>query len=338
MSAGFSLVEIMVGMLIGLLGMIIILQVFKNFEGQKRTTTGGSDAQNSAAIAMHRLQSDLRMSGYAISAADLFNCNIVISGVNIPLAPVIINPSTAIIPSGDSNTDRLLVFYGSTDSEPQGNSVTAQSGLAYTVQAPSSFKANDRVIAAPKSCSGIDLFVDRIDGNPDATAVNAASGAASVATLYNLGQTPQMLAYAIRNGNLTVCDYFAKNCGDSTPATLADPAVWVPIAYDIVSMKAQYGRDTAAGSMDGIVDVYDQTMPADSCGWTRTSAVRLALVARNSQLEKTDVTTDTPTWAGSSDDPINLAGDVKWQRYRYKVFQTVVPIRNVVWMGVLEGC
>ena len=43
--AGFSLVEIMVGLVIGLLATLVILQVFSVYEGQKRTTTGTADAR-----------------------------------------------------------------------------------------------------------------------------------------------------------------------------------------------------------------------------------------------------------------------------------------------------
>jgi type IV pilus assembly protein PilW len=42
--------------------------------------------------------------------------------------------------------------------------------------------------------------------------------------------------------------------------------------------------------------------------------------------------------------PINLVmkpdntSDPDWQHYRYRVFQTVVPLRNISWLGVTTGC
>jgi type IV pilus assembly protein PilW len=48
-TAGFSLVEIMVGLAIGMLAVIVILQVFALSEGRKRTTTSGGDAQSNGA-------------------------------------------------------------------------------------------------------------------------------------------------------------------------------------------------------------------------------------------------------------------------------------------------
>ena len=50
LSAGFSLVEIMIGMVIGMLGIIVMMQIFALSEGQKRTTTGGGDAQNNCPL------------------------------------------------------------------------------------------------------------------------------------------------------------------------------------------------------------------------------------------------------------------------------------------------
>jgi type IV pilus assembly protein PilW len=43
--AGMSMVELMVAMVIGLLGVIVIFQVFALNEGVRRSTTSGSDEQ-----------------------------------------------------------------------------------------------------------------------------------------------------------------------------------------------------------------------------------------------------------------------------------------------------
>jgi type IV pilus assembly protein PilW len=90
--------------------------------------------------------------------------------------------------------------------------------------------------------------------------------------------------------------------------------------------------------MDGTVDVFDQATPTNLCGWVRTRATRLVLVARSAQLEKGDVTAAAPAWAGSGTTAIDLSGDASWQKYRYKLFETVVPLRNVAWLGVQAGC
>jgi type IV pilus assembly protein PilW len=82
-------------------------------------------------------------------------------------------------------------------------------------------------------------------------------------------------------------------------------ANYVAIANNIVSLRAQYGRDTTAAA-DGI-DTWDQNplLPAPAsaeiraCRWARASALRIAVVARNSQVDQGTVTAQAPVWAGS---------------------------------------
>lgn len=361
-TGGFSLVEIMVAMVIGLLGMIVMMQVFALFEGQKRTTSGGSEAQNTGAINLYTLQRDFQQAGYGVSAMNMLGCNVALpSGITIGnMGPLTINPASTVVASGDANTDTLLVFYGTSNSPTEGDGITTQPAAAtYTVQTPTSFNVGDQVVAVtnvalarPNPCNLILTTVQTSGGTavPFTANVTVASGVAGVTNglLYNLGTAPAIHAYAVRNGSLMMCDYAVNNCGDA--AQVANPLVWGVIARDIASMRAQYGRDTTAPNMDGIVDVYDQNTPANACGWARVSAVRIALVTRNGQLEKTPVTTVSPPWdggpasgvavapAGSAVTSINLTVIPKWQNYRYKTFQTTAPLRNVAWMGVQSGC
>jgi type IV pilus assembly protein PilW len=356
--AGFSLVEIMVGMVIGMLSVIVVLQVFSVSEGQKRTTTGGGDAQSAGAIAMYQLQNDIGQAGYGVSSISLFNCNIkwaLPSGTNIatavPLAPVTINPAVNIVPAGDPNTDTILVMYGNTNGEPQGNTIIAPGATVNTVQMPSAFATGDKVISAPSACGSTQLAINSISAVGANSVTLATAGIANGAVLYNLGSAPVILAYAVRNGSLTVCDYLVNDCGS---ADTDDSSIWIPLAPNIVTLKAQYARDTD-GTMDAVPNIYDGTTPSGSsasCGWARVSALRLALVARSNQYEKTNVTTAAPTWAGtnagnpvgSASNPIDVSknpdgtNNSLWQRYRYKLFETTVPIRNVAWMGVPQGC
>ena len=417
-AAGFTLVEIMVGMVIGMLGLIIMMQVFSLSEGQKRTTTGGGDALSNGAIALFGLQRDLRQAGFGVSDPNLLGCTVVLPAAgNRPavtlngFAPVTINH--AGIPAGDPNTDTLLLIYSRTRGSPQGDSIvtqpaTGQAGSAvqwdiYQQATSSSFNSGDMVIATPQIRQApCNLSVTTVVGANNAAAyANNANVVVSTGTglpgmtnglLFNLGSAPQVLAYAIRNGNLTLCDYMVNDCGDV--AKVSDPTTWVPIAGNIVSLKAQYGRDTMNGlnplitTMDGVVDWYDQVTPYGpssnpvyaqgtaqpdppmdpggggptyQCAFARISAVRLALVARSANYEKTAVTTIAPVWSGSvahtppnpptigdsigwAADPIDLTANTgltapaTWQNYRYSVIQTVAPLRNLAWQGVPTGC
>ncbi len=344
-SAGFGLIEVMVALVIGMFGVVVMMQVLSLSEEQKRTTTGAGDAMNEGVLALYALQSDIRMAGYGVSDLKLMGCGLTLrTGVALTsVAPVVIN--SASITGQDANTDTLIVFYGNSNGSPQGDKV---SGTGNAVQTPSTFAAGDWVIdALATRATPCNLTLDKVSGltpavSPTSLTLTSAAALPVGDTVFNLGQTYRAVGYAIRSGNLTMCDYTdaTKNCTTA--------GAWASIANNIVSLRAQYGQDTAAGAMDGIVDVYNSTnaTPTTACSWARISALRLVLVARSAQFEKTVVTTTAPTWEGSAADnptgstasPIDLSSTTGWQNYRYKVFQTVVPLRNISWMGVVSGC
>jgi type IV pilus assembly protein PilW len=398
---GFSLIEVMVAMVIGMLGIIVMMQMFSVFEGQKRTTTGGDDAISGGAVSLYRLQRDIQQSGLGISAGPLIGCTVsglsAAGSANLALAPVSINPEVTpgnpLFTGQDANTDTLLVISGNGSGTVDGdafNSAVAAGATSYPVHTPTSFLLGDRVVAtrrtrtnpcavnlativAPAPAAGVALNVSRA----------AASALGAEDLLFNLGPAPTARAYAVRGGNLTVCDYTLANCGSA--ANNGDPAVWVPIANNVVSLRAQYGRDTTdvappptfTARMDGAVDVWDQahlwdqgawvagSVSADpardtaACALLRVAAVRIALIARNSQPEKTQaggvhVTPAPPLWAGSDlaaqgVDAVQAAAmaislpdpDPAWptgQDFRYKVFQTVIPLRNTTIQGAVPEC
>src|SRR5260221_12447319 len=113
---GFSMVELLVAMLIGLIGMIIIFQVFEVSEGIKRSTTSGGDAQQNAVIALYTMERDFKNAGMGFNDTTFAGCNIVgfdnkrtapdfpTAGVTIQLAPVFITSGAAT-----PGPDRLIV-------------------------------------------------------------------------------------------------------------------------------------------------------------------------------------------------------------------------------------
>ena len=351
---GFTLVELMVGMVIGMIGMIVMMQVFLASEAGKRSTSGGGDAQTNGTGALHALQRELRQSGYGIHSQSLIGCSLNLrTGVTLTaLAPLQIN--AAQIPAGDPNTDTLLLMYANSAGSPEGDTIVSQPNQGtYAVTAPMSFAVGDwitgQAATRPAPCTlALEQVQTRTSSPPNLTVpvgVTLVNG-----RLFNLGPAPRLLAYAIRGGKLTVCDFMAADC--SSTSLIADATVWSPIAGNIVSMRVQYGRDTSS-TMDVIVDGFDQVTPgsaADTSGWSlkcafaRVLAARLVLVARSGPFEKDAVTSAAPQWAGSATAPVNLsqlanlAPDPVWQNYRYKSFQTLVPLRNLLSTGVPSGC
>lgn len=387
-SAGFSLIEILVGLFVGMLALLAVMAVYTGFESQKRSTTSGGDAQTNGALGLYTVERDARQAGMGFSNIAILGCNVrAYRKGRVPetfsfsaLVPIAINPRNAagalIFPAGDANTDVVQITFGDSSGLTAGVPFTqpAPGSANYKVTNRAGFTVGDLVIATQP---GLDCTLAQITGIPGGGAgvCSAAGGAGTsdvvvhnsgtfkdpkgspacsntesvwnkpaglgvdygTGTLFNLGAVPTTVVYAVRMGNLTACNVLTSGCEDATK--VADPTVWAPIYTNIVSMRAQYGRDTGA-AIDGSVDTFDQTTPTTACGWARVSAVRIGIVARSAQYEKTEVTTTAPPWAGQTDPTpggaallkIDLSGFADWRHYRYKTFESVVPLRNIVWM------
>jgi type IV pilus assembly protein PilW len=309
---GFSLVELMVGILLAMAAVLVVTQVFRVSEGQRRGTSGGDDAQTTGAIAVSLPQVALG-GGRSIGT----------------LAPVAINP--AGIPAGDANTDVLQIAYGSGWGSPEGGLINLQTGPAeYVVPGSLSYQIGDRVIVTTQArATPCALTLTRVSAQSTPTTVTVATGVAGAANgvLFNLGQTPRLLAYAVRNSRLTVCDFMTQDCTSTAAQN------WTEVADNIVSLRAQYARDRS-NPRDGTADGYDTdngtlNTPA---AWGCLVGMRLALIARSRQPETADIPASAPTWAGAASSPLQPPGD-DWRRYRYKTFETTVPLRNAPGAG-----
>src|SRR4051812_25989970 len=81
---GFTLVEVMVGVLIGMISIVVIFQVFQVTDARKRTTSQGSDAQIAGTVAMFAIERDLRLAGFGFGSAasdaggNLMGCDVLV--------------------------------------------------------------------------------------------------------------------------------------------------------------------------------------------------------------------------------------------------------------------
>jgi type IV pilus assembly protein PilW len=143
----------------------------------------------------------------------------------------------------------------------------------------------------------------------------------------------------VTNNTLTLSNAFVISGGVPAVNSVAD---------NIVHMRADYGVDdgvndgsvtynTVYAAGDGIVDRFISATP----NWSRVIAIRIAVVARSALPEKPsagpgapcDTTTAAPTWSGNTGvtRSFDLSADANWKCYRYRVFETTVPLRNWIW-------
>lgn len=368
-SAGFTLIELMVAMVLGMLTTVIIAQALLNSEGNKRSTTSGSDAQVNGALSLLTLQRDIQMAGYGVAAkSTALGCTITAQKGTAPastaiLAPVVIS-TTGGGGADKSDTITILSSAKTNFAVPMDlSTLHNSSSTTFTVKSALGVDVGDFMLAipgTPSSTKGCTMF--------QVTAVNALTGVithstsstwnASLSTimptyvsdddsLVNLGAVRYRTYSIDTTKNVLQVQDLDMSTGAMSTAQTVNP--------NIVLMKAMYGRDTNG---DGVVDRYDDTL-STAADWASVRVIRIAIVARSGQREKTPVTNSSPTWdVGTSATiaatnnashcgtvaPIHCyldltippasasATDVnEWKNYRYKVYDTVIPVRNMLW-------
>lgn len=364
--SGFSLVELMVAALIGLIGSVIIFQVFSVFEGQKRTTTSGGDAQSTIALAMHAIERDARQAGFGINDKTYYGCSISAweevppgagggptgpGAFSVSFVPARITQGSNtpdLVSGGWPRPDSLSFLYGSSQIAhfpPRLIQSMVSAASNYRVSNRHGFEVGDVLIAAelrgtplapvctlsqvrglPTTAGSTDV-IDHSPGNYDLggltyqTRFNSPglgpNYTADTTRIFNLGRTPTINVYTVSNGQLMQQSFNAT----------ASP-IWsnTPIMDGIVQIQAQYGKDTIGN--DGVVDVYDEVDPTTPDEWAQVLSLRVGLAARVGQYEKDMVSPATiALWAGG---PVwTLTAEER--HYRYRIIETIVPIRNLIW-------
>ena len=352
--AGFSLIEILVGLAISMFALLVIVQVMQVFEGQRRTTSGSADAQTNGSIALYTIGRELQLAGYPLMPVtdSPLECTTLTTGgvadTTNRLSPVTIVDGGAAAGASDTITLR----YGNSLSggipvqitgAPAGNVVPVGSGFGCG-NGDTSLIINGLAcamsVASPVAATTVTLA--------DTT------GAVANANLSCLGAWNE-ITYRANGGNLERCNLptAIANGGNCNLVPLVPPNVnFVPNVAGIVNIQAQYGISAAANS-NQVTQWVDATGIWDAPAVTvanrnRIKAVRIAVVARNAKMEPGNVTNPCNpatvaglcAWAGvpaagvmlASPAPIiDLSNDATWQRSRYRVFETIIPLRNVIW-------
>jgi type IV pilus assembly protein PilW len=385
--SGFTIVELMVGVLVALIATIVMFQVFAVSEGQRRTTTGAGDAQQNGVFSLFQMERDARMAGYGINYAPVLGCAAhgfhVPTGTNIDftLAPVVITNGVGSAP------DSITFAYGNADLfvapvKLLRTQVTPTE--LYKVDVRFGFNAGDLVLAAEvgrpctlaqasflsetpgekdeiKHDSGTYLDVNGIAqplnynkpgglAAPNNIAYTVWKQTTSTGgRLYNLGPRPTVVTYGldVARSQLTSTDVLV-------------PGQSFAISDGVVQLQAQYGFDgngdgriasnapsvpliNTAPAGAGGADQWGDALPAGvtAADWGRIVAVRIAVVTRSLQPEKPDpgtgvcnATTAAPQWL-TPVPPINLdvSANPDWRCYRYRLFEVMVPIRNMIWFA-----
>jgi type IV pilus assembly protein PilW len=356
---GMSLIEVLVAIAIGLIGILIMSQAYLTSDEFNKATLGAGGAQTNGNVALFTLEREVRMAGYGMNSGTALECGNInwyyngqysgnLGGTlpDVKMAPVVITP-TAGAP------DKITIMYATGEQRVTPGTISKTMPSASSelnVDGTSGFHENDMVLlvnkTSPVSCTMVQLTqiqpsAAKLQHNPGGSAPYNPPGAGLFPayskndSLFNLGN-PIVRSYEIANDTLRVNEvYFAPGAAGAT-ATL-------DLVDGIVDMRAMYGKDT---NNDGAVDVYDTTTPTDGAGWLQVLAIRIAVVARVGNYEKPtgadcDATVANPTYKYENPVGTPQTGIFNWtdmtdvtnqaRCYRYRVFETTVPVRNIIW-------
>ena len=289
---GISLIELMVGVVIGMLAVLVIYQTFAVAEGVKRQTISAGDAQQTGMLATYLLGVEFGNAGNGISTnvGDLASCPDT-KDIKTTMRPVAL-----VITRGadDDKPDSFVVNYGTPKSLVTPALFVASAAVdatEYKVQSPTGFHAGDMAIAVSGTgnCERVKIKeVSAPDGSGVITATLDGKSAKSYppsARLINIGPAAsvQRVQYDVVNGVLRSTDL------------VADEATAAPIASSIVNLKLQYGVDT---DDNGTVDTWaaadgdyapDKILAADAIAIRRIKAVRVGVIVRSDEYDLSSV-------------------------------------------------
>lgn len=348
---GMSIVEIMVGLVIGLIATAVIFQTFSVAESFKRNTTSAGDAQQTGLFSTFTLALELANAGNGLAnTADALNSCPKVADPIATLRPI----PVVLYPSGeDSTPDAFMVNYSVSANVAYGALFVTKSdvGADYRVQSPTGFRAKDMVIAIDEErgrCARTRVNdVSAPDGNGVVTIshTGASTDFSSTSLLFNMGPwgRGQRVRYEVKDSTLRSIDLTPSDPGKALEETP------VPLASNIVNMKVQYGVDTANNGVikwiDGKNDDWkpDKVLGADVDKLRQIRAVRIGFVVRSAQYERElskALAGGTFKWllfdCDKHDDSCgSISGEIAPDKdgggYRYRVFETVVPLRNALW-------
>lgn len=343
---GFTMTELAVGAAIGLIGMVVIFGTFTNSTAISENISSLSDAVQNGSIGLYTIEQDARNAGYGINSDELLGCtveaydNTITSGTqtfSFLLSPV------EIVKGTPAQSDTLRINYSNVgniipskltlDYDGTANPLVLTTNYGYDLGtvlllASAGKPCTMRQVSAIASADGDNgifhdtgLYTDS-NGVEKAIFFNKPGGHGTTyaigSSVYNLGPTPQLNEYTVSDNKLML----SNRLFSVTPTT---------VVTDVVQLKASYGAVDDTGHV-----TFTDTTPANVSDWKKITSIRVALVARSRTPDykagrgaACGITTMPVTWSGGVLDLTNTSAD--WKCYRYRVFETTILLRNMIW-------
>jgi len=378
---GISLIELMIGMAVGLMVALSVLSTVSLINQQRRDTVSGNDAKESAQLALSLIDDAGRQAGAGL----FYNGALLCPRINLYAnGAVRVNGANfmpvRIVDGGTTGSDSITFAHAgiAAGAAGGGNSLSvlvgpmADSTAEMLVNAAGSLQVGDQAIigngtdpctlfqvtgfsAASTSCNDVSSTCIGIQHAVDPTTapVNAPTGSFATEPAYAAGAAVSRMGGFVMTRYAVMCNSLVSSSGLGDPPSCTDaPLAFtnaLPLVGNVVQIRAQYGIAATAGS-DIVTNWVDATG-----GWAapalgdipRIKAIRVAVVARGQEAAGSAVSqgctnaagvvnTGPCTFADAEAPVVDLSAlampaGKTWQHYRYRVHQSVIPLRNVAW-------
>jgi type IV pilus assembly protein PilW len=323
----------MVGMALGLVAILIVAQVFVDSSRFQVTTAATGEAQSVGNLSLYTIERELKQAGFGMATPALFGCQL--TGYNNAKSTVIsktLYPVEITEAASPKDSDAITIAYGSSSTRMGPILLaTAYDGLDTDLMVQNRYGlfVNDFFILSQITSTATNCILGQITALPSTNSsqighapaagnYNKSNGQgiafdAAIAELYSLGDRFDFNTYAVNASKQLVQQ--SNVSGNS-----------LVIADNVFVFKARYGHDS--GAVAGTVDTWDAVIPSTSAGWASTTNVRMGLAIKTPQRES-DTVTASPLVLWPSGPSVDLTTEE--QHYRYRTYNVVVPLRNMIW-------
>ena len=334
---GFSLVELMVAITLGLIILAAVSAIFVNSKRSYSTQDRLARLQENARFAMQFITRDLRMAGYSGCAKDISNINNTLNNsasftysANVPIEGIdnAASGAAAWSPSAyvsgltniNPNTDAIAIRMADPSQVVSISTAMQNTTDALTLSSASNFTKDNIIIVS--DCDNADVL--QISSINSSSLLHATGGSSPGNSTQTLSKPYDTAAKVMMFHTLV---YYVKNRTDGTPALYkVDNGAEQELVEGVESLQATYGVDTDSPS-DGIPNLYLRAGEAGlttAAQWAAVKSIRIGILVRapNDKDAEPDIHLSYDVNGYAFNVP---AGD----RYQRRVFLTTIQVRNM---------
>lgn len=348
---GFTLIELMIGLALGLIASLAIFSTISTFETQRRATGSGADMQQSGLFTLYSIEQDIRLAGFGLIDASVKPGSLPCTRLqpnNLDIAPVTItdggtSSDTITMHRLDSNIGGMVT---GNQAAMLTSALSANPTLgSITVDTTNALHTNDYLLVPGPTSTSKDCSLIKATSLPTVNSVLV-----SQASIIDLGNSAP--AFIEQSYSVSAAFDLVQSSSQLDSTNPASP-VWGtatanPLASNIVDLRAQYGVSDPANPAAGLcwtdatgTSACPATNPTPGADWSappaidikRIQAIRVAAVARSAETVSSCTATTAPVSYATlmAKNPVGVDNWGWGGCYRYKIYQTVIPIRNVIW-------